>query len=373
MVDQLGTLNTLSVNLPKGFSSRQRRGSVSAEVDKDETKFQKIVIPKSVEALERIEKAVDKNFLFANLTADQKQDIFDSMREIKITAGQEVIRMGDTEADYFYVVDSGSYEILKLKDGEISKVWQYDGTGSFGELALMYNTARTATVRAVTDGVLWAVDRATFRHIIVDSTAKHRRLLEHFLERVPLLANTSKQERAQIADCLVTVYAKDKEYIIHQGELGDKFYLIEQGECIATQQVQDTVSGQHVEVEVGRMQAGQYFGERALITNQARAANVIAIGNVKLASLDRPAFERLLGPCTEIMKRQLLEYKSATAALIRSENMSEFTARRQTIEAQKAKLREREEELRVRREAFEQKQKDFLERKQRRTSQTNGR
>jgi CRP-like cAMP-binding protein len=60
------------------------------------------------------------------------------------------------------------------------------------------------------------------------------------------------------------------------------------------------------EVEVGRMRRGQFFGERALITSEPRAANVRAAlggGELRVAALDCAAFERLLGDCREVMRR----------------------------------------------------------------------
>ena len=48
----------------------------------------------------------------------------------------------------------------------------YDNTGSFGELALMYNTPRAATIIARTEGCLWALDRSVFRKIVLQSAFK---------------------------------------------------------------------------------------------------------------------------------------------------------------------------------------------------------
>ena len=70
-----------------------------------------------------------------------------------------------------------------------------------------------------------------------------------------------------------------------------------------------TVNKEGREVEVAKSGKGKYFGEMALVENQPRSANVQAIGKVKAAFLERESFERLLGPCLDIMKRTIANYK----------------------------------------------------------------
>jgi len=57
---------------------------------------------------------------------------------------------------------------------------------------------------------------------------------------------------------------------------------------------------------------GKYFGERALLTNDLRAASIIATAEVHCLSLDRATFQRLLGPLDDILKRNMEEYKKYT-------------------------------------------------------------
>jgi cAMP-dependent protein kinase regulator len=72
------------------------------------------------------------------------------MFEKKVTADEVIISQGD-EGDNFYVVDEGQFDVY-VND---KKVVEIGPGGSFGELALMYNTPRAATVQATSDGVLW--------------------------------------------------------------------------------------------------------------------------------------------------------------------------------------------------------------------------
>jgi len=95
-----------------------------------------------------------------------------------------VITQGD-KGDYFYVIETGTFEVWKSADytSVAKKVLTYEGKGSFGELALLYNAPRAATVRAASDGLLWAVDGETFRYIMISSRAKKRARFDDFLKK----------------------------------------------------------------------------------------------------------------------------------------------------------------------------------------------
>jgi cAMP-dependent protein kinase regulator len=65
--------------------------------------------------------------------------------------------------------------------------------------------------------------------------------------------------------------------------------------------------------EVMKYKPGDYFGERALIQNEPRAANVIAKTDCKVVSLDRHSFKRLMGPLDTILRRNMEVYESYKA------------------------------------------------------------
>lgn len=82
------------------------------------------------------------------------------------------------------------------------------------------------------------------------------------------------------------------------------FYIIIEGHAIATK----TLEGGKPPSEVKQYKPGDYFGELALLKNEPRAANVIATTKLKVVSLDRNSFKRLLGPLDEILKRNMDSY-----------------------------------------------------------------
>lgn len=72
-------------------------------------------------------------------------------------------------------------------DGNDHLVHTYEDKGSFGELALLYNMPRAATVKSVSNGLLWAMDRQIFRRIVLKSAFKKRKMYEELIEVVPML------------------------------------------------------------------------------------------------------------------------------------------------------------------------------------------
>lgn len=157
---------------------------------------------------------------------------------------------------------------------------------------------------AKTACVLWSVDRETFNNIVKDAAQKKRELYENFLQSVDILKSVDSYELSQIADALKTCNYNPGDYIIREGELGDVFYIILEGDAIATK----TVEPGKPPVEVKNYSKGSYFGELALIKGEPRAANIVAETQLKAISLDRNSFKRLLGPIEEILKRNSESY-----------------------------------------------------------------
>ena len=95
----------------------------------------------------------------------------------------------------------------------------------------MYNMPRAATVVSRGEGTLWAMDRQSFRRIVLLSAFKKRKLYEALLERVPMLQSLEGYERMSLADALVTRTYAPGERVIREGDVQpDGMYFIEKGE-----------------------------------------------------------------------------------------------------------------------------------------------
>ncbi|XP_054881794.1 cAMP-dependent protein kinase type II-alpha regulatory subunit-like isoform X3 [Poeciliopsis prolifica] len=308
---------------PKAKTGRSRRVAVCAEAydpddDADDNTEPQVVHPKTEQQRQRLQDACKDILLFKTLEKEQFSEVLDAMFEVLVKPQDHIIDQGD-DGDNFYVIDKGVYDIFVAKDGVNVCVGKYNNKGSFGELALMYNTPRAATIVATEEGALWGLDRATFHRLIVKNNAKKRRTYEAFIECVPLLNCLELSERMKIVDVLGVRTFNDGDRIIAQGDKADCFYIVESGEVKILIKTK-TKSGKqdNTEVEVARCSRGQYFGELALVTNKPRAASVYAVGETKCLVIDVQAFERLLGPCMDIMKRNISQYEDQLVALFGS-------------------------------------------------------
>ena len=295
--------------IPASYNAN-RRTSVSAEsmLPSEDNTYQRVIVKKSADQLHRIDQAISRNLLFKNLDEEQLKDVMDAMSEKRLTsAGSVIIKQGDV-GDFFYVVESGRFDIfVKLPagaDGRVvddsgrsfgKKVAEAQEGGSFGELALMYNAPRAATVVSKTsNAVLWALDRITFRRILMENTSRRRRMYETFLETVHVLKGLSPSERQKIADSLDTCVFEKGATVIRQGDVGEQFFIIESGEADVQRVGEGTIA---------KLSRGDYFGESALINDAPRNATIIASSRLKVATLGKRAFVRLLGPVMDILKR----------------------------------------------------------------------
>lgn len=97
--------------------------------------------------------AISAHYLFESLGHDDLNRIIDCMKPTFATAGEQIIRQGEL-GDLFFCLESGN--ATATVNG--TEVMRYESGGCFGELALIYNSPRAASVIATTACKLWTLD-----------------------------------------------------------------------------------------------------------------------------------------------------------------------------------------------------------------------
>ncbi|XP_078399942.1 cGMP-dependent protein kinase 2 isoform X2 [Cetorhinus maximus] len=168
---------------------------------------------------------------------------------------------------------------------------------AFGELAILYNCTRTASVKAVSRVKTWVLDQDVFRNIMRGTTQAKQEQYRNFLRSVSLLKNLPEDKLMKIVDCLEVEYYDKGDYIIREGEEGSTFFILAKGKVKVTQSTEYHIEPQLIKV----LQRGDYFGEKALISDDVRSANIIADeNNVECLVIDRETFNQTVGTFDEL-------------------------------------------------------------------------
>jgi cAMP-dependent protein kinase regulator len=118
---------------------------------------------------------IEKSFMFSGLEDSERAIIVDAMDEKKCFKNEVVIKEGD-DGDCLYVVASGTLACTKVFKGNTDSTFlkRYEAGEAFGELALLYNAPRAATITSDNESLLYVLDRETFNHIVKGSAERKR-------------------------------------------------------------------------------------------------------------------------------------------------------------------------------------------------------
>jgi ATP-binding cassette, subfamily B, bacterial len=139
--------------------------------------------------------------------------------------------------------------------------------------------------------------------------------LESAVKRIPIFAKLSDAALSSLADKLVVERFGEGSDVVRQGDPGDKLYVIKSGGADVL------VNDGHNERRVNTLQAGDYFGEYALLAKERRSATVKATSPMEVWALSKEEFTALLRKepalkrqVTKLLKDRRAAYDAAAAA-----------------------------------------------------------
>jgi len=252
--------------------------------------------PKSFKSKDIIRRAIKDNDFLCNLEQSQIQELVECMYQMEFKKGDYIIREGEP-GSHLYCIEEGACEVSK--EGKV--LGAMGPNKAFGELAILYNCTRTATVRAASNAKLWAIDRQCFQTIMMKTGLMRQQEHMEFLKSVPLLREVPEETLAKIADVLEEVFYEEGEYIIRQGARGDTFFIIKKGQVDVTQRA----SVHSDPTFVRSLGKGSYFGEKALLGEDLRTANVVAgKSGCYCLVIDRKAFSKFIESLSDIKQEK---------------------------------------------------------------------
>lgn len=247
--------------------------------------------PKSKADVAFLDKSLSENFIFGDLSRREKSMLIKAMQKQEVKKGETIIKQGE-QGDFFYILESGKIDFIA--DGK--DVGSCGSGGSFGELALLYDSPRAATCMAGEDSKLWKVDQGTFRHLLARNAKEQEGGIQDVLRKIPLFKDMDQAILTKFASVLTNLTFSEGEVIVKKGDVGDIFYIISEGQV----RVHDIGLGDASYADQ-ILKGGDWFGERALMTGEPRAANVTAMTETHVFALDRETFETTIGSLENIL------------------------------------------------------------------------
>ncbi|XP_020351600.2 cGMP-dependent protein kinase 1-like [Oncorhynchus kisutch] len=268
-----------------GLVVRKSRVAVMAPepIPEDQQEIIKTKVKKTVSETSLIIKAIQRNDFLSRLDDEQITMMVELLVAIDFKPGNDVIKEG-TEGDSMYIVAAGEL-LVSQADCSLRTLTCGD---VFGELAILYNCKRTATVKAKTVVRLWFMERQMYRTIMTNKSKKKREQLMGFLKTSQTLKALNDSQLSKIIDSMEEVKYQNNDVIVREGAEGNTFYIILKGEVKVTKKL----NGQ--EKQIRKMGKGEHFGELALIREILRTATCTAVGPVTCFSIDKEVFEETI-------------------------------------------------------------------------------
>jgi CRP-like cAMP-binding protein len=283
----------------------------------DEGSEQQQVVKQSQKApheIAQVQRALDKNSFFSGLDTDQKQELIAGVYLEVHEKGSTLIQQdasAEGDLDKFYIIKNGRCEVFI--DG--NKVASLGNGHCFGELALLFSSARAATCTAATTTAVWTIRGPVFRKVMQSTALRKREQYSGFLKSVPLLAHLKEYEIGVVADALHEIVLEDGAEAVGKGDIGHSLFIVKEGQ----------IGGQNDKGEDVFWGPGDHFGEASMLLDMPQPMTINALGYASLLEISRRTFKRLVAQASndsqevrKILQQNHITLDEETAAKLRA-------------------------------------------------------
>jgi len=254
-----------------------------------------------------------------------------------IAKGATICAEGDTDNDMIYLLEGGVE--MRSRMSSISRIVQA-GTPD-AAFPISPGRPRPQSVTATTPARIFRIDNEKLdRAVLLDQVsttitrvhdaggafAGDNEWLEEMLTS-PAFGSLAHERVAMLLLKLEPLHVKNGEAVIRQGEAGDYYYIVKEGQL--------TVSRKDEQGKVklvNKLQRGHVFGEEALLSGDPRNASVVAMGDSIVMRLAKSDFE-------ELLKKPLITHVTVEEAQERMRRGAGLLDVRSTLEFQQGSIK----------------------------------
>ena len=221
------------------------------------------------------------HFFMQYLNEQARNAIIEEMSLIQVDKNNYIFKQGAI-GNYFYILKSGTAHLII--DNKLIKVLRIGE--SFGELALLHDAPRSGSIKAISDCLLYILERKNFRKIVEHITKINYEENLKFLESVSILSHLEQYQKTILSNNLVKEEFEEGRRIVTKGEFSSCLYIIKSG-------LVDCIDDNGVIIRT--LKEGDNFGERSILSDTKRTLDVVAKTDCVCYSISIATLKSMLG------------------------------------------------------------------------------
>jgi cAMP-dependent protein kinase regulator len=233
--------------------------------------------------------------LFGALDSRALAKLIGRVRVVDVAAGETLFRQGDP-ADSLYVVADGAVVPIAESPKGRTRLGVLEPGSFFGEIGLVTNQPRNATIEALVATRLLEIRRTAIWELVREQPEVFKVMLRFLRERLvdrlvrtsPLFRVFERAERSQVARQFRFLEVKDGTVVIEQKRPSPSLFVLLAGHLDVI--LMDTDGDK----QLARLKPGDVCGERSMLLGEPAMAAVVASGKCWLLALDADRFARIL-------------------------------------------------------------------------------
>ncbi|MBI5509180.1 MAG: cyclic nucleotide-binding domain-containing protein [Deltaproteobacteria bacterium] len=258
--------------------------------------------------------------LFSDLPKNAFIQLLEQMRMRSTLPGEVVIREGDVDTSMF-IISHGKVKITKTSEKGSEVILAHLGDGTFfGEMALLSEAPRSASVIAAEETLLFEVSRDVLDQVVANFPSVKNILLKFYRQRLlsnlmatsPIFKPLDGEQRKSLVEKFKSREVPANEKILEEGQKGDGLYMLLAGKV----EVAKKTDGK--KQVLAHLKEGDVFGEMSLLTNQPVSASIKTIRKSIILKLPRKTFSEIVSTHPQLLAHisELSEERAKTTQAI---------------------------------------------------------
>ena len=234
--------------------------------------------------------------LFSDLSKNAFIQLLEQMKMKNFGPSEVIIREGAVD-DSMFIISHGKVKVTKTSDAGQEIVLAHLSDGAFfGEMALLSESPRTASVIAAEDTVLFEVSRDVLAKVIKNFPSVEgilnrfyrQRLLSNLMATSPIFRPLDGNQRKSLIEQFKSRELSANQGILKEGQKGDGLYMLLSGKVEVSKQI----SGK--KKQLAQLSGGDIFGEMSLLNNEPVSASVKTLKKSLVLKLPRKTFSEII-------------------------------------------------------------------------------